>query len=247
VLPNHVFFIFFYFKQFCQHIFLVRFLVLLVDFIIDTITYINSLISLTYMKILAFSDLHVDMDVLRRLKKKAIIEKVDYIIAAGDLSMFENGFDIVLYELNELNIPILLIHGNHESRQFAEAESKNFKNIIFMHKKSIVKENVLFLGYGGGGFSTSDKELDKYSDIFKKEIMKNKGKKIVFIIHGPPYKMLDGIYGNNVGCKSRAKFINDVKPDIVICGHLHEFAGKFLKVGKTLVINPGWEGKVFQI
>ncbi len=199
------------------------------------------------MKILAFSDLHVDIDVLYRLEKKAKTEKVDYIIAAGDLSMFENGFDIVLYELNELNIPILLIHGNHESRQFAEVESKSFKNVIFMHKKTFAKDNVLFLGWGGGGFATLDKELDNYASVFKREILKNKDKKIVLIIHGPPYKMLDGIYGNNVGCKSRAKFINDIKPDVVICGHLHEFAGKSVKIGKTLVINPGWEGKVIHI
>ena len=199
------------------------------------------------MKILAFSDLHSDFGALKRLKKKAQKEKVDFIVVAGDLSMFENGFDVALYKLNTLNIPILLIHGNHETRQFAEAESRNFKNANFIHKKSIVKDDVLFLGWGGGGFATSDKDLDAYSSVFKKEILKNKDKKIVFVIHGPPYKMLDGVYGRNTGCKSKEKFINDVKPDIVICGHVHECAGKSIKVQKTIVINPGWEGKIIKI
>ncbi len=199
------------------------------------------------MKILAFSDLHSDMAILKKLKKKAKSEKVDLIIAAGDLSMFENGFDIILYELSTLNIPLFLIHGNHETRQFAEAESKNFKNAVFIHKKAVVKENILFLGWGGGGFATSDKELDSYSPVFRKAISKNKGKKIVIVMHGPPYKMLDWVYGRNVGCRSRAKFVNEVKPDLIICGHVHECAGKTAKAGKITIINPGWEGKVIKI
>ena len=37
------------------------------------------------------------------------------------------------------------------------------------------------------------------------------------------------------------------QPDYVLCGHLHDNAGKKDKIGKSLVINPGWEGMMLEI
>ena len=100
-------------------------------------------------------------------------------------------------------------------------------------------------GYGGGGFSMVDKEFEKISKKFEKEIKKNKDKKVILVTHAPPYKTnIDRIIEDPCGNKSIKNFILKVKPNLVIAGHIHECAGKEDKVGKTEVMNPGPYGKI---
>ena len=60
------------------------------------------------MKILAFVDTHGSMKSLKKVMKKA--KKADIVVCAGDLSIFEEGLDIIIMELNSLKKPVLLIH-----------------------------------------------------------------------------------------------------------------------------------------
>jgi Icc-related predicted phosphoesterase len=53
--------------------------------------------------------------------------------------------------------------------------------------------------------------------------------------------------GRHVGNKDFRSFIERIKPNLVICGHIHETAEKKDKIGKTIVINPGWEGVVVEL
>jgi hypothetical protein len=43
------------------------------------------------------------------------------------------------------------------------------------------------------------------------------------------------------------KFVERMKPKLMICGHLHENVGMQDKIGKTIVIHPGWEGMVIEL
>src|SRR3989344_6667179 len=192
------------------------------------------------MKILAFSDLHADFKALSKLKKKVLAGKVDLVIAAGDLSIFGHGYEKVIKELDGWGIQVLLIHGNHETAHMSDVLCDKCKNVEFIHKKRFEKDNVVVIGYGGGGFAGRDIELEKCAKQLKS--LTKSGKKLIFVIHGPAYKMLDDIRKSHVGCKSRAKIINELKPDLVVCGHLHEDAGKKMKVGNILVVNGGWDG-----
>ena len=77
---------------------------------------------------------------------------------------------------------------------------------------------------------------------------KNKGKKIIFITHAPPYKTkVDLIVGSHCGNKTFRNFILKNKIDLYICGHLHETFNKKDKIKKTEVINPGPYGKIIKI
>ena len=197
------------------------------------------------MKILAFVDLHGDKKSLERLKEKAKKEKVEMIIAAGDLSIFGRDLEKILAELNKLNKVVLVITGNHESTKEMEKACSLFENIIFIDGRVCSVEDYIFLGYGGGGFANFDKQFREASKVFKKKMP---GKKSMLILHGPPYgTKLDKIHGGHVGNKDSTKFIKDSQPDYVICGHLHDNAGKEDKIGKTPIINPGWEGKIIEL
>ncbi|MBW3011670.1 metallophosphoesterase [Candidatus Woesearchaeota archaeon] len=196
------------------------------------------------MKIFAFTDLHGDLEALRKIHNKIEKEKPELILCAGDLSIFEDHFSLLVSELDSFGLPVLLIHGNHESESLVRNAARMFSNIKDLHKKTYKKSDTLFLGYGGGGFSLVDEGFVKISKKFKDEIRKHKPKKIVLMTHAPPYNTkVDQIHGNCAGNKSIRDFIEKVKPDIVICGHLHENEGKQDKIGSSRIINPGYEGK----
>jgi Icc-related predicted phosphoesterase len=102
------------------------------------------------------------------------------------------------------------------------------------------------MGYGGGGFSFIDKKFEKIAKRFKKLIKKDD--KIILVSHAPPYgTKVDMIGREHCGNKSIRKFVDKEKPDLVICGHLHECAGKEDKIGKTRIVNPSYKGKVIEI
>ena len=201
------------------------------------------------MKILAFTDTHGSLSALKRIKSKVKVQKPDLLVCAGDVSLFERGIVGIMRRLDKLNKKIIMVHGNHEDDSTFRKLSKIFKNIIFIHKHHFIQNNVLFLGYGGGGFSIVDKEFEKIANSrFRKLIKNNKDKKIVLVTHGPPYRTrLDKLMQGHCGNRSIRNFIEKNKIDLLICGHLHENFGKEDKIRKTRYINPGPFGKIVEI
>jgi len=195
------------------------------------------------MMLLAFVDTHGDIESLQKIKKKSA--KADIILCAGDISIFENHLKALLAELNSFNKPVLIVPGNHESEGRLRTECEHHKNLIYLHKEFYEQDNLLFAGYGGGGFSLRDEKFERFSEKIK---LKKIGKQLILLFHAPPYgNRTDLIMDEHAGNKSYRDFIHEEKPLLVICGHLHENAGVQDKIGKTVVINPGPEGKLIEI
>ena len=201
------------------------------------------------MKLLAFTDTHGSLLALKRIEHKAKSENPDLLVCAGDVSIFEHGIFGILRRLNKLGKKIIIVHGNHEDAVTFLKYSKLFKNIIFIHKYYHLENNILFLGYGGGGFSVADKKFEKIAKTsFRKLIDENKDKKIILVTHAPPYgTKVDRLGRNYAGNKSFRNFVDKNKIDLLVCGHLHENFGKEDKIEKTRVINPGPFGKIIEI
>lgn len=201
------------------------------------------------MKLLAFTDIHGSLPALKRIEQKVKTQNPDLLVCAGDLTIFEHGIVGIIKRLNNLNKKIIIIHGNHENESTFIRCSRIYKNVIFIHKNHIFVDDVLFIGYGGGGFSMVDKEFDKIAKTkFKKIIKNNKDKKIILVTHAPPYRTkVDKIGRRYVGNKSIRNFVDKNKIDLLICGHLHENFGKEDNIGKTKIINPGMFGKIIII
>ena len=201
------------------------------------------------MKLLAFTDIHGSLLALKRIEQKVKTQKPDLLVCAGDVSIFEHGIVGIMRRLNKLNKKIIIIQGNHEDDSTFRKLSRLFKNIVFVHKSHFVENNVLFLGYGGGGFSIIDREFEKIANSkFKNTLKSNKSKKIILVTHAPPYKTnLDKLVEGHCGNKSIRNFVEKNKIDLLICGHLHENFGKEDRIKKTKVINPGPFGKIVVI
>jgi hypothetical protein len=195
------------------------------------------------MKILAFVDVHGNTAALKKLKKKA--ENADLVVCAGDITIFEMNMHEIISRLSKMNKPILIIHGNHETEQVIAKAAAPFENVCYMHKKSRQLENVLFIGFGGGGFSLVDKGFESFAKKFRKVTC---GLKVVLVTHAPPYgTKLDMVMGRHCGNKTVRQFIERIRPALVICGHFHENAGREDKIKNTKIINPGPEGKILEI
>lgn len=195
------------------------------------------------MKLLAFVDLHGSLKGLRIIQKKA--KEADVLVCAGDLSIFSAELDILMAELDKVEKKIIMVHGNHEFGEEMGALCKIFKNFEFIHKKVYNFKDYVFVGWGGGGFSLTDKGFEKFTKRIKEKI---KGKKVILVTHAPPYgTKTDYTYKEHHGNKSIRKFIDTIQPKLVVCGHLHETAGKKDKIGKSIVINPGLEGVILEV
>ncbi|MBI2124732.1 metallophosphoesterase [Candidatus Pacearchaeota archaeon] len=201
------------------------------------------------MKLLIFTDTHGSSIALRRIEHKVISETPDILVCAGDISIFEHGIGSIFRRLNKMHKKIIIVHGNHEDAATYLKYSKILKNIIFIHKKHHIEGNLLFLGYGGGGFAKNDREFEHLAKTrFNDAIKNNKDKRIILITHGPPYRTrVDKLGRNYAGNKSFRNFIEKHKIDLHVCGHLHENFGKEDKIKNMRIINPGPYGKIVEV
>ncbi|NQU79794.1 metallophosphoesterase [Candidatus Woesearchaeota archaeon] len=198
------------------------------------------------MKLLAFVDLHGSLAILGKIVRLAKKEKVNYIVCAGDITIFGDSMKKLILKLDEAGIPVLMIHGNHEDQDLLSALCKKTKNVKFAHKQIIQHEGYAFFCYGGGGFSSKDKGFEKWSKESMKQI--GEGIKIVLLTHAPPYgTKLDLIIDQPAGSKSIRQFIKLVQPKLAISGHLHENSGMTDKIDKTKLINPGPWGIILTV
>ena len=197
------------------------------------------------MKFLTFTDVHEDHEKLQELVQRASEPDIDFVICAGDISTFGNGLKNVLGNFNKLGKKMYVIPGNHEENLELEKILQEFPNCVYLHQQAIKIDDYILLGYGGGGFAQEDATFRKIARFW---YGKYNGKKIVLVTHMPPFgNKTDFLDNNHVGSKDYRKFIERIKPKLVICGHLHETVGSVDKLGKTKVVNPGWDGMIIEL
>ena len=120
------------------------------------------------------------------------------------------------------------------------------KNMI----KRLMKEDKMSLKEAKDYVSILQKNWDSRQRLYDKNfrealrIKKKTNKKVIFLTHNCPYKSgLDKIKTKSgkkryVGSYQERLVIQKYKPDIVLCGHIHENPGKS-KVGRSTIHNPG--------
>jgi Icc-related predicted phosphoesterase len=194
------------------------------------------------MKILVFTDVHGNPAAIRQIINKS--KEADLLICAGDLIDWGN-LEKTIKLFKDIHKKILIIHGNHEDYDELKYLCKKYDFLIDIHLKKLKINDVIFFGFGGGGFVQRDLELE---DAMKKLKFDEK-EKLVFVSHGPPYgtklDYLDHLKSYR-GSKTLTEFIKKFKPKFAICGHLHENEKKEDKIGNTTILNPGKYGKFIE-
>ena len=198
------------------------------------------------MKILAFTDIHADPSSFKILRKKVEKENPDLVVCCGDISNFGIDLDFAVKQILLLNRKTLLIPGNHETEKEIQQISERNEKIINLHNHFFEHNDLVFYGYGTGGFTRIDEKFERMISSVIKKIPKKK--KLIFVTHAPLYNtLLDKLPAGHHGNKTTRKFVEITKPILVLSGHFHENEKKEDKIGNSRIINPGHDGTIIEL
>ena len=200
------------------------------------------------MKILATGDIHGDSLLAQSLAEKAKKENVDLVILCGDITNFDSSTDNLVGPFVKANKKVLLIPGNHDSFATADflAELYGVKNI---HGYSVRYGNVGIFGAGGANIGIEQLSEDEIFYLLKKgfEKIKYLDKKIMVTHVHPSGSKIEHFTNFFPGSTGVRKAIDELKPDLLLCSHVHEAEGIEEKIGNTTVMNVGRTGKIIEI
>ncbi|MEM2913292.1 MAG: metallophosphoesterase [Candidatus Bathyarchaeia archaeon] len=199
------------------------------------------------IKILAGTDFHGFKPAFEAFAQKAENSGVNIVILCGDITNFgtEQQARSLLSPLSRLSVPVIFVPGNCDPPSLTNI---NLDNIRCVHGSGIIHANFAFIGVGGSPktpFNTllEMSEGEIYGTLQKS--LKDLGDRInnsqtILISHAPPKntKLDTTSLGGHVGSISVRKFIEEYKPALTLCGHIHEAKGAD-KIGETLIVNPG--------
>lgn len=204
------------------------------------------------LKILAASDIHGDRDLVKKLADEAEKEKVDLVVLCGDLTFGEMSTDNIIGPFAKKHKKVLLIPGNHETvatadfmAELYEPEARN------IHGYSVQYKGVGIFGAGGATNVGPQPPIDEGElfDLLKKgfDNIRYLDRKIMVTHIHPTQTRIEKFSKFVPGSDAVRKAVNAFKPDILLCGHVHEAEGLEEKIGKTRVINVGRKGKIINI
>ena len=198
------------------------------------------------MKILALSDVHGDRLFMQEMAEKGAEEKVDLVILAGDLADHNGDTKGLIGPFKEKGLEVAIIPGNHEG--LAEVnfltEKYGLKNL---HGYVIKVGDIGIFGCGYADIGIHQLSERQFFETLKKAHDSLKGvKKKLMVTHVQPSDSILGlgIFPGSLGVR---RAIEELKPDIHICGHIHETHGIEEMIGSTRVINVGKTGKIIEL
>ncbi len=203
----------------------------------------------TKLRILIVSDVHGDAKLMERIAKTAENEKVGVVVIAGDLTEFDNYDKGMIKPFVERKIEVLFVTGNHDLTAGEVFAAKyKIRNLQFYPTKV---KNVGFFGVGGASVGPSFISEDEIKYYLSRGFAKIKdAEKKVLVTHMRPSgslieKALPRLRYS--GSDAIRKAIKDFKPDVAVCGHIHEAEDLVEKMGKTIVIGTGTTAKIIEI
>ena len=169
-------------------------------------------------------------------------KKIDLILVLGDIS--HNDFEeaISLLEILAKVKKVFFIPGNMDSKKLLTWTKDDIVNIHCKAEK--INDDQEILGIGGSSitpFNTSiEFEEEDIAIKLDESSKKLEGKKFIFASHCPPKntKIDETNFGMHGGSTSIYKFIVQKKPDMNICGHIHEAFG-IDHINGTIIVNTG--------
>lgn len=193
------------------------------------------------MQIIGIADIHGTIDYSDQAGDA--LRSADLVLCAGDLTDFGAAQDAerILENIRRFNPDILAVSGNCDQPGVNTVLSASDINL---HNRPKIFQNIALYGLGGSNPSPfhTPQELDEdqIAQILGNYHRIEDARWHVFVTHAPPAgtKVDRTFFGQHVGSSAVRAFIEKFRPDLVLCGHIHEARGSDM-IHDSVVINPG--------
>jgi Icc-related predicted phosphoesterase len=198
------------------------------------------------VKILAFSDLHRDLDQAAELVERS--SDADVVIAAGDFASVHEGLEEAIDALSAITVPTVLVPGNNETEDALRAACEGWDAAIVLHGQGTEIDGAQFFGLGAGVPITP---WDWSFDLDEEQAARKLAgcpEGAVLVVHSPPKGHCDqSSGGEHLGSEAILEAIEAKRPPLAVCGHIHESWGAESEIGPTRVMNLGPAGTAIEL
>ncbi len=192
------------------------------------------------MKITVISDIHADLGKLTLAAP--VLADSDVLVVSGDLTRHGDPDELkdVVSRLKAVNENLMAIPGNMDGAHSVQL----LEDLgVSLHGVSRTVEMVRFAGAGGSmqtPFGTPFELPESEIVALLEKALEGPAERRVAVCHNPPYgtKVDRVMLGRHVGGRRIRAFVEKVKPDVFLSGHIHESAGVD-RIGDTVLVNPG--------
>ena len=186
------------------------------------------------MRIYAVADIHGKASRIETVARNVEALRPDLLVLPGDITgpFFKER---ALERLGGLGVEVLAVRGNSEWFMADNAFSSH--GMTSLHLREVKKGGIMFAGVGGAvplPFRTrvrffETRLIDSLWNLIDEDS--------IFVTHAPPYGARDQVMGKaHAGSRLVREIVDERKPAMVLCGHIHEGAG-ISHCGETLVVN----------
>ncbi len=193
------------------------------------------------MRLLCITDIHGEV---RRFEKILAAEpKADLLIIGGDFTNFGKPPEVArILDIAQAHTPqVLAVAGNCDS---AEIDQLLIERGVSLHTRGVRIDDIGFFGlsamppWRGNMYEFPEDDLNRFLAASFAQVQDSS--RFIMVPHCPPRnsEVDRNSSGVNVGSTAVRKWMDKVKPTLVICGHIHEARGQ-AKIDKTVVVNCG--------
>ncbi len=193
------------------------------------------------MKLLAFSDLHRDLNQAAKLVEMSA--DADLVIGAGDFASVHEGLAEAIDALAAIEKPTVLVPGNNETEDALREAAAGWGPATVLHGGGTTIEGVDFYGLGAGVPVTPWDWSFDLDDDTAASMLGACPEEAVLVLHSPPQGHCDsGGSGDHFGSAALLAAIEEKRPRLAVCGHIHESWGCTSQIGDTPLHNLGPTG-----
>ena len=193
------------------------------------------------MRILAFSDLHRDLDQAAQLVEMSA--DADVVIGAGDFASIHEGLAETIAALAPISTPTVLVPGNNETEDALREAAGEWEAATVLHGSGTTIDGVDFYGLGAGIPVTPWEWSFDLDEEAAAERIAGCPDDAVLVLHSPPRGYCDtNGSGDHFGSEALLRAIEEKQPRLAVCGHIHESWGCERLIHQTPLRNLGPTG-----
>lgn len=198
------------------------------------------------MKLLAFSDLHTDLDQAAKLVE--LSDNVDAVIGAGDFASQHRGLEPTIDALSAISKPTVLVPGNNETTDALREACSDWSSAEILHGDGTELDGIAVYGLGAGVPITPWDWSFDLSEAEAERLLQDCPEGALLVVHSPPKGHCDqSSAGEHLGSEAVLRAIEEKRPRLAVCGHIHESWGAESAIGETQVFNLGPAGRVLEV